>query len=426
MRLIILLLLASAFGYGLLQIEKIDPNNYVKMYIGNYVVEVKVLGFLLLLVGVVLVLYFLLWLFRLVWRSPKLFGNWRKRRNHDLAEQQLGAGYLSLIKGDWRKAESLLLKKSNHSAVPYVNYLAAAQAAQQQGRLEQRDDYLTAAYDAAPKERLAIGLTKAKLHQQAGQMDMALATLNDISGQGKKNPQYTAMLLQTYEQTDDWQNAQSLLPVAKKQDALPKDALLLIQNKIYMDSLVGAKDIEVAWRALPREQKSNVDNISVYARAMAKKGEAATAEKTIRSALKSTWSDELVNIYGALSSNKPAKLLRNVEGWLMARPENAQANLAAGRLALADKNYDSAKKYLQSAISLEQLPEAYAALGEVFENNNESGKALQLYRTGLQSMSGQANDQSALPLDNSTKGDTAEQESEAQAGELLTAEEKSA
>ena len=203
MRLILLLVLASVVGYGILQIDKIDPNSYVKMYVGGYLVEVKVLGFMLLLLCVVIAMYFLLWLFRTLWRSPKTFAKWRGQRNHDKAEQQFGSAYLSLIKGDWHRAENLLLKKSAHSGIPYVNYLAAAQAAQEQGRLISRDEYLKAAYEAAPKERLAIGLTKAKLHQQAGQMDQALSTLSDLSEEGKKNPQYTAMLLQAYEEAQD-------------------------------------------------------------------------------------------------------------------------------------------------------------------------------------------------------------------------------
>ena len=62
----------------------------------------------------------------------------------------------------------------------------------------------------------------------------------------------------------------------------------------------------------------------------------------IRSTLKHSWSDELVDLYGRLAVEKPAKLLRRVEGWLMARPENAYLNLAAGRLAKAAKSYDVA------------------------------------------------------------------------------------
>ena len=94
----------------------------------------------------------------------------------------------------------------------------------------------------------------------------------------------------------------------------------------------------------------------------------------------------MVNLYGRLATDKPAKLLRRVEGWLLARAENAELNLAAGRLAAAALEYDTAKKYLQEAIRLGQLPQAYGVLGEVFEASNDSGQALKLYRAGMQAL----------------------------------------
>jgi len=386
MRLIVLIILASLFGYGALQIDKIDPDNYVKMYLGNYVVEVKVLGFLLLLLLVVIVLYFLVWLVRAVWRSPKSLSRWQHRRNRNKADDQFGAGYLSLIKGDWHRAEKQLTTKSSHSHIPYVSYLAAAHAAQEQGKFQQRDSYLSDAYDAAPSERLAIGLTKAKLHEKAGQIEQAMATLHDVSELGGKNPQYTAMLIQIYQRSGNWSGIQELLPTAKKQKALPDNMLMELQNDVHFNSLLKAKDKAGAWKSLPRDQRKRIENIQVYAPSLVDAGDITAAEKLIRTTLSTAWSDELVDLYGQLSSDKPAKLLRRVEGWLMARPENAHLNLAAGRLARASNSMDSAKQYLQKAITLGKLPAAYAVLGEVFEADNQAAKALQMYRIGMQQL----------------------------------------
>jgi HemY protein len=390
MRYVILLLLASVFGYGALQIGRIDPDNYVKMYIGNYVIEIKVLGFVLLVLGIVIVLYFLLRLIRMLWNAPKSYNRWRQRLDVQAADADLGAGYLSLIKGDWKQAEKKLVAKSVHSSIPYLNFLAAAQAAQEQGKIDKRDEYLNAAYKAAPKERLAIGLTKARLHQSAGQLDQALATLEDVADIGAKNSQFTAMLMQTYEQLEDWQGAQALLPSARKQSALPDAVLDTIYNQIHASQLSAAKDTAAAWKALPRDQKKKQSNILIYTRHLIKTGEAVDAERLLRASLKISWSDELVRLYGKLPSDKPVKLRRRLEGWLLARPENAELNLAAGRLAVNEKNFELAKEYLQKAIQLEQLPKAYSLLGEVYESLNDSGKALQLYRAGMLALSSAA------------------------------------
>jgi HemY protein len=386
MRLIVLILLASLIGYGVLQIDRIDPDNYVKMYLGNYVIEVKVLGFLLLVLAVVVVLYFMIWLIRSIWRSPQRISQWQDRRNRDKAENQFGAGYLSLLKGDWKRAEKQLTAKSDHSHIPYVNYLAAARAAQEQGLFAKRDSYLNEAYAAAPAERLAIGLSKAKLHEKAGQLDQALLTLEDIAEEGHRNSQYTAMLLQLFEQTENWNAARELIPIARKQKALPEEILNKLQDDLYRNTLILADEKETAWKALPREQRKQIQNIEVYVQSLVDSGDVMAAEKLIRSTLGGGWSDTLVRIYGQLEVEKPQKLLRKAEGWLMARPENAELNLAAGRLAKACGNFDLAREYLQKSITHGQLPAAYSVLGEVFEAENESAKALQLYRVGIQNL----------------------------------------
>ena len=387
MRYIIVILLACLTGYGFFLLGHLQPGNYIKMYVGVYLWELTVIQFLVLVFLLVLTLHVLFVLIRMIWKAPKSAGRWKARRDYKKADAALGSGYLSLIKGDWKRAEKSLLSKTQVSRVPYVNYLAAAQAAQEQGRLQQRDEYLNAAYEAAPNERLAIGLTKARLHQAAGQYDQAAATLQDIADIGKKNAQFTAMLIQTHQQLGNWQKAAALLPIARKQTALPAPVLDSIYNDSHTAALRSAMDKEAAWKAMPKDQRKRMANIELYTGYLITNGEGATAEKLIRSILKSDWSDELVRLYGQLPSDKPSKLRRVVEGWLMGRPENAELNLVAGQFALQEKNLDLAKDYLQKAVQYGQLPKAYSLLGEVYEAANESGKALQLYRAGMASIS---------------------------------------
>jgi len=372
MRYIILVILAALAAYGLFLLGQLKPGNLIIMYVGDYRWELSVIQFLALIFAVMFAIYLVFKLVRMTWKAPKLFSGWRTRRAHKIADAALGSGYLSLIKGD----------------------LAAAQAAQEQGRLKQRDEYLNEAYKAAPKERLAIGLTKARLHQQAGQVKQAAATLKDIADIGHKNAQYTAMLMQTYQELGEWKKATALLPVARKQKALPVSILDDIYNESHTETLKN-DDIETAWKGLPRDQRKRIPNIVLYTNHLIESGENSAAEKLIRSTLKSSWSDELVHLYGMLNTDKPAKLRRVVEGWLMARPENAELNLAAGQFAMQEKNYDVAKDFLQKSVELAQLPKAYALLGEVYETTSESGKALQLYRSGMLNLS-QSSDRAVI------------------------------
>ncbi len=400
MRAFIIILLAFVAGYGLLQLGQIDPDNYVKVYLANYVVEVSVVQFLVLLAILIIAIYILIRFVMLVLRSSTIWSKWRNRKNTRKAQDALGAGYLSLIKGDWSAAEKSLTSKSAHSATPYVNYLAAAQAAQEQGKITSRDDYLIAAYKVAPNERFAIGLTKARLHQKAGQLDQALSTLNDIESEGAKNSQYIAMLVQTHEQMGNWGKVQALIPAARKLKALPENLLESMYHQSYVTALHNSTNKQQAWKKLPKDQKKDPENVAIYAASLIKNKEFSEAEKLIRNELKVTWSDELVTLYGSISTDSPNKLRRRVEGWLLARPENAELNLAAGRFALAEKNNDKAIEYFETAIKHGKLPLAYSLLGGVYENNGDSGKALHLYRDGMQASS-YANTKKLSSLDES-------------------------
>jgi len=386
MRLVILAIAAIGLGFLWVQFVNIYPDNYVKIYVDTYLVEMSFTGFAILLLLLTAVLYLFFWLLGSLFRVGNVFSRWQKRRGHKKANEALGSGYLALIKGDWRKAEKSLVAVSDNSSVPYVNYLAAAQAAQEQSQFARRDEYLTAAYKAAPTETLAIGLAKARLHHLAGQHDQAEATLDDIEAQGRKNSQFVAMRLQNYQAMHNWGRVHDLLPVARKLDALPETVLEQLDTQAHRALLLNSDDRLTTWKSLPKLQQQHADNVLTYAQELVEKGDQSAAEKCVRNALKQQYDDTLVNFYGRLESDKPAKLRRSVEGWLMARPESAELNLAAGRLAAQEKNIELAITYLEKAIELGRLPEAYAKLGQLLETENESGRALQLYRSGLASL----------------------------------------
>lgn len=364
---------------------------YVKIYLAGYLIEVKIIPFAIAL----LVLYILIRLLMVLIRSPRKLGVWRKHHNEHVSQDKLGDGFLSLMKGDWPKAEKLLMTKAEHSRIPVVNYLAAAQAAQEQGKYNRRDQYLSQAMQEAPKDKLAISMTKARLHQQAGQHEQALSTLLDVESVGKRNQQFVAMLTQTYDQLDDFAQLEHILPQAHRLGALPDNLILDMQADVDLNKFDHAADKESAWKSLCKTSRQAPEFIKLYAKYQLQNNRPDVAEKLIRNALKQTWDDGLVNLYGTIQSTQRKKLLRQVEGWLLARPENAELHLAAGRLALQNGDTDLAQRSFEEAVKLSGLPEAYEALGRLFEDEQDLRKALTLYRSGLARLN-QSLDQPAL------------------------------
>lgn len=387
MRLAIIVVVAALVGYGAYLLSLLGPGNYVKIYAGSYLWELRLVGFLMALVGLVLGLYFLIFLFGLAWRSPKWFSNWRLRSNKKQSEQNFGSGYLSLIKGDWRQAEKSLLSKSNVSGVPYVNYLAAAQAAQRLNKTPKRDEYLKAALKTAPKERFAIGLTKARLHLDAGEFDQAQLTLDDLQKEGRKNSQYLSLAIQTKIAAGNWDQALELLPSARKYDALTVVQLDHIADTAYSARLRETGQVTGVWKSLPKAQKERQENIALYAHSLIEMGNHKEAEGVLKRALKKSLDTDLIRLFGCLESSKPAKLRKAIESWLKVHPNNAELRLAAGRFAKQEGKLDIAETHLQAAIQTEQLPQAYAMLGDIYESSDDNSKALNLYRLGMSALS---------------------------------------
>ena len=382
-----MVVVAALVGYGVYLLSLLGPGNYVKIYAGSYLWELRLVFFLMVLVGLVLGLYFLISLIRLAWRSPKWFSNWRLRSNKKRSEQNFGSGYLSLIKGDWRQAEKSLLNKSNVSGVPYVNYLAAAQAAQRQNKTAERDQYLNTALKTAPKEQFAIGLTKARLHLDAGELDKAQTTLADLQKDGRKNSQYLSLAMQANLAAGNWDQALEMLPSARKFDALPRAQLDRIADTAYSARLRETGQVTAVWKSLPKDQKARQENIALYAHSLIELGDHTEAENVLKSALKKSLDTDLIRLFGSLESGKPVKLRKAVEGWLKANPNNAELRLVAGRFAKQEGKLDVAETHLQAAIQTAQLPQAYAMLGDIYESGDESGKALSLYRLGMSALS---------------------------------------
>jgi len=347
----------------------------------------KVLAFAVAVLLTLLVLYFLIRFISRLFRAPKAVNDWNTKRNQDLSQQKLGTGFLALMEGDWKKAEKQLTAKTNekYNKIPVVNYLAAAQAAQEQGKIEARDYYLSQAMQVSPKSQLAVSMTKARLHQQAGQSEQALSTLLSVQKHAKNNPQYFAMLVQAYDEADNFEGLSEVLPVARKLKALPEPMINDIQADLDINTFMKAPDKEAAWKGMSKTSRLDPDFIRVYSEHQLNSNRPDVAEKLIRTTLKKSWDDSLVNVYGRIVSTHRKKLLRNAEGWLLARPENAELNLAVGRLAAQDKNTERAEQAFEEAIKLAQLPEAYEELGKLYEENQDLRKALTLYRSGLHS-----------------------------------------
>lgn len=106
---------------------------YVLIQTDNYNIETSVTGLTIILILGVVVLFALEWILRRLFRTGAHTRGWFVGRKRRRARKQTEQALLKLAEGDYQQVEKLMSKNADHAEQPVVNYLLAAEAAQQRG-----------------------------------------------------------------------------------------------------------------------------------------------------------------------------------------------------------------------------------------------------------------------------------------------------
>ena len=136
----------------------------------------------------------------------------RLARQRQHSQDELNRGLIALSAGDWTEAEQILTRSAYGATAPLVHYLAAARAAELQGALARRDEWLAKALDVAPAEKAAVHITQAEMLLRHNQVNAALATLEQLDASGHQNARGLMLLARIYRQQNNWQQLKALEP----------------------------------------------------------------------------------------------------------------------------------------------------------------------------------------------------------------------
>ena len=363
----------------------VEDTGYVLVNYRGMRFETSLFGALLLLLSAYLIVRVLM---RVV-RAPRQFGEAVGRQRVDRAKRKMNEALIEMAEGNWARSEKLLSQGAKSSETPLLNYLNAARAAQQQGAHERRDNWLKLAYEQDSDAGNAVLLTQAQLQIDHEQYEEALATLRRLNDGAPGHRQALALLASIYEKLDDWSALRELLPQLTKKKALAPDELNALKQRTYAASLREAgrsgdqEALTAAWNATPAPLQKMPDVLHAYVSALTDSKQSAAAEKTLRKALGTHWTPELVLDYGRLEGPDSSKQLSVAEGWLKTHGNDAPLLLTAARLAMRNELWGKARSYLESSIALMPRVESYHLYGELLEKMGESEGAAIAFRSGL-------------------------------------------
>lgn len=388
---LILMLVLSAF---LAHYFMGADNGYVLVHFRGYAIELSVPGLILFAILAYVAVRMIVRSLTSVSDLGRAAGRYQKNR----ARKRLTQGLIELAEGNYARGERLLAESAHKSDTPVLNYLNAARAAQEQGAVDRRDNWLMLAYENDPDSSRAVLLTQANLQTQDEDYERALATLRKLEEQSPGHPQGLALLATIYERLGDWESLRELLPQLSKRKALSSDAIKLLSQRTHGtllsdDSAQGdVVGLQRQWQQIPKKLKADPVLSRDYVIALNRAGDQELAEQTIRKVLKKDWDPELVGLYGELENIDFGKALSHVKGWIKKRPDNAALLLAAGRLAMRSDQATEAALFLQQSINIEPSPAAYQALGAALDETGNDEEAAKAFRSGLALATGKRED----------------------------------
>lgn len=385
------LLILIVVVLGAILFIKEDPGFLLVKY-GDYSIETSLAFGIIAVAIIALLVHFLFKVIVGIWHIPLSVKRQSQNRRFTKSRKLLNQGLIDLAEGRFAQAENNLIKLVDYSENPLIHYLAAARAAQLQGKHDARDSYLKAAHEAKPEAEIAIGVTQASLQLSHQQNEQALATLTHLRSIAPRHDHVIRLLARVHYQLEDWVALAELLPDIRKKKLLKDEKLKVMETVAYKGFLNISADtdnrssLDLAWDKMPKAVQADADILMHCVRLYNKANwQLAGAEQLIVKSLDRQWHDGLIETYGELSASDPTNQLKQAEKWLADYGENESLLLALGRICIRAKLWGKAQGYLEASIGVNATPPACFALAELFSQHlQQQDKSSDYYKKGLE------------------------------------------
>lgn len=388
-RLFVSLLILVILALGAVLLVRDDPG-FVLLRYRDFSVETSLAFALVASIVVVIALFYLIKLLRGIWRLPGSVKRQAQNRRFDRARRQLSQGLIDMAEGRFEQAENNLVRMVDFSDSPLLHYLAAARAAQLQGKHDARDSYLKAAHEANPDAEIAIGVTQAELQLEHLQVEQALATLSHLHSVAPRHDYVLMLLARAYYELEDWQALVELLPDLRRKKLVKATRLREMELAGYRGALDLATEtsqpgFEAAWGKIPKSLQTDPAMMCYYLDLMTRqRWYSAAAEQLVIKSLEQQWDDDLIEVYGRSEASDANVQLQRAEKWLDDFGHNENLLLALGRISMRARLWGKAQGYFEASIGARPTPAACLALAELFEQElQQPDKAAEYYQQGL-------------------------------------------
>lgn len=375
---------------------------YVRIETANNIVEMSLTTLVIFFVVSMAVVYSIEAAISRFCRLSNNTYSWFSRRKRVKAQKQTLEGLMRMDEGDYSKAEKLIGKNAKHSDEPVLNFIKAAEAAQQRGDEFSANRYLIQATEIAGTDSLILEIARTRILLQQNKLPAARSSVDSLLIMAGRNKEVLKLAVDIYLKSKAYQALDNILEQVEKSGLYSAEEFETLQRQVE-DGLLDEKMNEDGvdglldwWDEQPRRRRNDsYVKLGLIRRLIDANDHESAYELTLELVKKlddddnSPLAQELFKQIGRLQPEDNSKLVKVVNKWAKNANLTAQclANRALGYLYVRNNDFAKADEVFKNLIAnKDQLePNDITMASYVFEQMGDKAAAQQLREEGLKS-----------------------------------------
>ncbi len=373
---------------------------YVLIETTSYNIEMSITTLVVFFVLAMALIYTIEWVITRFFRLSSDTYGWFSRRKRIKAQKQTLEGLMRMNEGDYSKAEKLIGKNAKHSDEPVLNFIKAAEAAQQRGDEFSANGYLIQATELAGTDNLVVEIARTRILLQQNKLPAARSSIDSLLVMTHRNKEVLKLAVEIYLKSNAFQALDNILEQVENADLYSSADFAVLQHQVedgLMDEKMNEEGVDgllAWWEAQPRKRRNDLYvKVGLVRRLIDCNDHESAYELAIDAFKKSedspTLNQELCRQIARLQPADNSKLLKLVEKH--ARQANEEQccciNRALGYLYVRNSDFAKAAEAFNKVIACEAHlePNDITMAAYVFEQHGDADLARKVREDSLKS-----------------------------------------
>ncbi len=362
---------------------------YVLIQTDNWNIETSVTGLTIILILALIIILLLEWLLRRIFRTSARTRSWFVGRKHSRARRQTHEALVKLAEGDYKQVEKLLSRNADYAEQPAVNYLLAAEAAQQRGDEARATQHLARAAELSGSDQLPVEITRVRIQLARHEDHAARHGIDRLLEVAPRHPEVLRLAEQAYVRTSAWSSLMNILPAMEKTQVtdeahratLQQQCWLGLMNQAMADQ--GSDGLKRWWQNQSRKTRHETVLQVAMAEHLIECDDHDTAQNIVLEGLKRQYDERLVLLMPRLKTGNPEQLEKALRQQIKQHGDIPLLYSTLGQLLMKHGEWQQASDAFRE--SLKQRPDAfdYAWLADALDRLHHPEEAAQMRRDGL-------------------------------------------